>query len=529
MKHHLTYKDDSSDKFWNIEVSGKSFTVTYGKTGTNGQTQTKDFDSEEKCLKEAKKLLSEKLKKGYVEGSNFANTKSSTTDTIIKSQEPKIDYLKEWQAIVDAKDLHKALIEHFSYLGDNPRFKKLLEAILKKVVNVSCSEETLEVTFPKYRMLCTSPLKQIPAEYPRSYQDILKKHKTIELSDYQCVLGEHGRFAQEVQDIWFEDLDEEEMGDSHIFEFIKTKKLLHVPIADGMSGNFWIYHPNKKNSLGEPTIYYLESDGEMICNPQSCNAGSVFLKKLAECLSMQMAMKEILSGAKATDYQVWWDSLDSEWKKFLTDSCYRKEEPAAEALALKSLGGNTDTYIKTLEPLRSMKLLKTLSLFVPNINDISPLINLKKLKDLRIQSTNILDFSPIGKLVNLEKLTIIFTKSIELDLSWLESLTKLDDLLIYVKGEEEQIRVKSFHALHALKSLVRLSLMNIRSTTREKISIEPLSALTKLEELELRDFSLKSLEPLYKLESLKIITLSDSSVDRTEDIKNAMPWCKVYY
>ncbi|ABJ77958.1 Hypothetical protein LBL_0350 [Leptospira borgpetersenii serovar Hardjo-bovis str. L550] len=267
----------------------------------------------------------------------------------------------------------------------------------------------------------------------------------------------------------------------------------------------------------------------MICNPQSCNAGSVFLKKLAECLSMQMAMKEILSGAKATDYQVWWDSLDSEWKKFLTDSCYRKEEPAAEALALKSLGGNTDTYIKTLEPLRSMKLLKTLSLFVPNINDISPLINLKKLKDLRIQSTNILDFSPIGKLVNLEKLTIIFTKSIELDLSWLESLTKLDDLLIYVKGEEEQIRVKSFHALHALKSLVRLSPMNIRSTTREKISIEPLSALTKLEELELRDFSLKSLEPLYKLESLKIITLSDSSVDRTEDIKNAMPWCKVYY
>ncbi|WP_338422233.1 WGR domain-containing protein [Leptospira borgpetersenii] len=229
-----------------MEVSGKSFTVTYGKTGTNGQTQTKDFDSEEKCLKEAKKLLSEKLKKGYVEGNNFANTKSSTTDTIIKSQEPKIDYLKEWQAIVDAKDLHKALIEHFSYLGDNPRFKKLLEAILKKVVNVSCSEETLEVTFPKYRMLCTSPLKQIPAECPRSYQDILKKHKTIELSDYQCVLGEHGRFAQEVQDIWFEDLDEEEMGDSHIFEFIKTKKLLHAPIADGMSGNFWIYHPNKK-------------------------------------------------------------------------------------------------------------------------------------------------------------------------------------------------------------------------------------------------------------------------------------------
>ncbi|AXR60270.1 WGR domain-containing protein [Leptospira mayottensis] len=67
MTYYLTYQDDKSDKFWNIEVSGTSFTVTYGKTGTSGQTQTKDFDSEEKCLKEAKKLLSEKLKKGYVE------------------------------------------------------------------------------------------------------------------------------------------------------------------------------------------------------------------------------------------------------------------------------------------------------------------------------------------------------------------------------------------------------------------------------------------------------------------------------
>ncbi|MGQ2850716.1 WGR domain-containing protein, partial [Leptospira interrogans] len=36
MNHQLTFKDDKSDKFWNIEVSGNSFTVTYGKTGTSG-------------------------------------------------------------------------------------------------------------------------------------------------------------------------------------------------------------------------------------------------------------------------------------------------------------------------------------------------------------------------------------------------------------------------------------------------------------------------------------------------------------
>ncbi|WP_061248161.1 DUF4132 domain-containing protein [Leptospira noguchii] len=65
MKHQLTFQDATSNKFWNIETSGDSFTVTYGKIGTSGQTQTKTFDTEDKCQKEAQKLLSEKLKKGY--------------------------------------------------------------------------------------------------------------------------------------------------------------------------------------------------------------------------------------------------------------------------------------------------------------------------------------------------------------------------------------------------------------------------------------------------------------------------------
>lgn len=63
MKHYLTYKDDTSDKFWSIEVSGNSFTVVYGRIGVAGTSQTKAFGAEEACLKEARKILSEKLKK----------------------------------------------------------------------------------------------------------------------------------------------------------------------------------------------------------------------------------------------------------------------------------------------------------------------------------------------------------------------------------------------------------------------------------------------------------------------------------
>jgi uncharacterized protein (TIGR02996 family) len=63
----FTYQQDSSSKFWNIELSGKSFTVTYGRIGTKGQTQTKTFKDEAAAQKEHDKLVKEKLGKGYVE------------------------------------------------------------------------------------------------------------------------------------------------------------------------------------------------------------------------------------------------------------------------------------------------------------------------------------------------------------------------------------------------------------------------------------------------------------------------------
>ncbi|WP_061218718.1 WGR domain-containing protein [Leptospira weilii] len=94
MKHHLTYKDDKSDKFWNIEVSGESFTVTYGKTGTAGQTQTKTFGSEEECQKEAKKLLQEKLKKGYAEGEAQVASQNSAKGRANPETEARVEKLK---------------------------------------------------------------------------------------------------------------------------------------------------------------------------------------------------------------------------------------------------------------------------------------------------------------------------------------------------------------------------------------------------------------------------------------------------
>ena len=67
MKTYLEYQDEKSHKFWEIEIAENSFTVSYGKVGTNGQSKTKTFADVETAEKEAKKLIEQKRKKGYEE------------------------------------------------------------------------------------------------------------------------------------------------------------------------------------------------------------------------------------------------------------------------------------------------------------------------------------------------------------------------------------------------------------------------------------------------------------------------------
>ncbi len=101
MKKYLEFKDEKSHKFWQIETISNSFTVTYGKIDSKGQTSTKKFDSEEKCLKEAEKLMNQKLKKGYmyVESDDTKHDKKGTVKSendIYKFYEKFIDELESF-------------------------------------------------------------------------------------------------------------------------------------------------------------------------------------------------------------------------------------------------------------------------------------------------------------------------------------------------------------------------------------------------------------------------------------------------
>jgi predicted DNA-binding WGR domain protein len=64
---HLEFEEGTSSKFWRARVEGATLYVNYGKIGTAGQTQVKDFGSADLATKEYDKLVREKRKKGYVD------------------------------------------------------------------------------------------------------------------------------------------------------------------------------------------------------------------------------------------------------------------------------------------------------------------------------------------------------------------------------------------------------------------------------------------------------------------------------
>jgi DNA ligase-1 len=87
-KKELVFVGGGSSKFWNIELSGSSHTVHYGRIGMDGQAKTKDFATEEKARASFLKLVKAKQKKGYVEsGQEFSGSAEAPKTAAVNSDE----------------------------------------------------------------------------------------------------------------------------------------------------------------------------------------------------------------------------------------------------------------------------------------------------------------------------------------------------------------------------------------------------------------------------------------------------------
>jgi predicted DNA-binding WGR domain protein len=77
---HLEFEEGTSSKFWRARVEDGTLYVNYGKIGSQGQTQVKDFGSGDVAQREYDKLVREKRKKGYVDAGTGGGGGTSAED-----------------------------------------------------------------------------------------------------------------------------------------------------------------------------------------------------------------------------------------------------------------------------------------------------------------------------------------------------------------------------------------------------------------------------------------------------------------
>lgn len=153
MKRTFTYSDDKSDKFWSIDIESDSFTVNFGKTGTTGQTSTKSFSDATECQAAADKLISEKIKKGYVEESSSAQSAGKETPQALREKyEAKYKDIDDEDASKyyygDGNAMDNVLGEMQEGINKAAiKYRKIKDSYPNAHVSVYIDENKLEISF----------------------------------------------------------------------------------------------------------------------------------------------------------------------------------------------------------------------------------------------------------------------------------------------------------------------------------------------------------------------------------------------
>jgi uncharacterized protein (TIGR02996 family) len=214
------FNDGKSHKFWNIDLQGSSFTVTFGKVGSAGQTQTKSFADAAKAQKEHDKLVAEKLKKGYTE-----TTPASATTSAPVAVSPLRAAL-EAALVENPEDLasHMAYADHLHEQGD-PRgeFIQIQLALENKTIGVAARK----------------PLQKHEAE-------LLKEHERTwlgpmatfwideEVGEWARNIGHYNKYTWRrgwIDTLWIEHLSDPlakaVVSQQHLLKLLRELRIIH--------------------------------------------------------------------------------------------------------------------------------------------------------------------------------------------------------------------------------------------------------------------------------------------------------------
>lgn len=144
------FSEGTSNKFWEINLSGKSFTTTYGKIGTSGQTTIKQFKSDAEAKKEYDKLIAEKVKKGYQSANGSGGSAADDDEDEDEKPAKKVAAKAKPAAKVAAKPAAKPAAKASSG-GDKstPRYFEFVEGTSNKFWEIRLDGTSVRTKYGK--------------------------------------------------------------------------------------------------------------------------------------------------------------------------------------------------------------------------------------------------------------------------------------------------------------------------------------------------------------------------------------------
>jgi len=146
------FSEGTSNKFWEINLSGKSFTTTYGKIGTSGQTTIKQFKSDAEAKKEYDKLVAEKVKKGYQAANGSSGRAAADDDDEDEDEKPAKKVAVKKAAPAPAKAAAKPAAKPAAAKGSDkatPRYFEFVEGTSNKFWEIRLDGTSVRTKYGK--------------------------------------------------------------------------------------------------------------------------------------------------------------------------------------------------------------------------------------------------------------------------------------------------------------------------------------------------------------------------------------------
>lgn len=494
MKHYLIFKDDKSDKFWQIEASGKSFTVTYGKMGSTGTSQTKTFANEQACLKEAEKLLAEKKKKGY----HLESVPGKSMSKKIELSNHFFSYLKDQIATINEKPIATKLSKADWNTYAESAYGSILEywSKLQEKAKMSIGNFIIGWNDGEDNGIDIDYVKSNDVDFYSDGASADMTNNVIDFSDF---------FKKVLK------AEAEEIQDEAYFSVVKDLLCKLTQEVVQTSTTEEVFQKIPKNSPYKIWFYYWH-DEEMI-EIYDSKEGAQLIEGYPKQKNMKEKSKKSLNsffkyGSITIDGEVP-DNIGKASEAFSAEVKTNDSElPTGfgELIKLEDLD-ITLSKVKIFPP-QIFKLIKLekLSLTAPAISQIPDDIrNLKSLKLLNISETKIEELcGGIGELKKLEKLQLINNKQFKLVPKEIGQLINLKEISI------SDCDIESLD--DAIFNLKKLDWLVLSRTRISKLS-DKIGSLSKLESLWLDGTQISSLpESIFELKKIRYIGLNGSKV-----------------